>query len=234
MRTALTVLTISAILTVGFSVLAFSVIQYENLYRKTIESDLYALSGNMAEDLVALMASEPDPFELATLLSRLDRYENVKYAKIFDAGHTFLQSYYGREVSRHSQIGSLAREIDLESALKLADHARVARSLGKGVDIESARIGMRNTKSELLALRLIGDERLLLGYLLVVYDILGPLDKTRRALLADTAPLALLVVVLSIAVIFLLHHKIMSPLTRLSQFARKVEQTKDYKPENRY
>ena len=128
-RTALTVLTVSAILIVGFSVLAFSVIQYENLYRETIESDLYGLSGNMAEDLVALMAGEPDPFELAILLSRLDRYANVKYAKIFDSGYTLLQHYYGREATRHGQIRSLDREIDLESALKLADHARVARSL---------------------------------------------------------------------------------------------------------
>ena len=125
-RTALTVLTVSAILIVGFSVLAFSVIQYENLYRETIESDLYGLSGNMAEDLVALIADEPDPFELAILLSRLDRYANVKYAKIFDPGYTLLQHYYGREVTRHGQIRSLDREIDLESALKLADHAPVA------------------------------------------------------------------------------------------------------------
>ena len=227
-RTALTVLTVSAILIVGFSVLAFSVIQYENLYRETIESDLYGLSGNMAEDLVALMAGEPDPFELAILLSRLDRYANVKYAKIFDSGYALLQHYYGREVTRHGQIRSLDREIDLESALKLADHARVARSLGREVDIESARIGMSNTKSELLALRLIGDERFPLGYLLVVYDIRGPLDKTRQALLSSTAPLTLLVVALSIAVIFFLHYKIMSPLTRLSQFARRVERTKDY------
>ena len=227
-RRALTVLTVSAILIVSFSVLAFSVIQYENLYRETIKSDLYGLSGNMAEDLVALMAGEPDPFELAILLSRLDRYANVKYAKIFDPGYTLLQHYYGREVTRHGQKSSLDREIDLESALKLADHARVARSLGKEVDIESARIGMSNTKSELLALRLIGDERFPLGYLLVVYDIRGPLDKTRQALLSSTAPLTLLVVALSIAVIFFLHYKIMSPLTRLSQFARRVEQTKDY------
>lgn len=136
-RTALTVLTVSAILIVGFFVLAFSVIQYENLYRETIESDLYGLSGNMAEDLVALMAGEPDPFELATLLSRLDRYANVKYAKIFDSEYTLLQDYYGREVTRHGQMRSIDREIDLESALKLADHARVARALGKEVDIES-------------------------------------------------------------------------------------------------
>ena len=128
-RTALTVLTVPAILIVGFSVLAFSVIQYENLYRETIESDLYGLSGNMAEDLVALMAGEPDPFELAILLSRLDRYANVKYAKIFDSGYTLLQHHYDREVTRHGQIRSLDREINLESALKLADHARVARSL---------------------------------------------------------------------------------------------------------
>ena len=136
-RTALTVLTVSAILIVGFSVLTFSVIQYENLYRETIESDLYGLSGNMAEDLVALMAGEPDPFELAILLSRLDRYANVKYAKIFDSEYALLQHYYGREVTRHGQIRSLDREIDLESALKLADHARVARSLKNNVTADA-------------------------------------------------------------------------------------------------
>ena len=205
-RTTLIVFTVTAILIASFSVLTFSIIEHENLYREAVKSDLDGLSANMANDLVALMVNQPDPFELAALLLRLDRYDNVKYAKIFNRELTPLQRYYGPAVNRGEQMPALDEAIDLKSM----------------------QIGVSDTKSELIALKLIGEEQLPLGYLLIVNDIRGPLDQSKRALFLSALPFTLLVVGQSIVVVFLLHYKMLLPLTRLSEFARNVEQSKDY------
>ena len=206
-KTTLIALMIAAILIVSVSVLIFAVSEHETLYLEAVESDLDALSTNMADDIVGLMASDPDPFELSIPLLRLDQYDNVKYASILDAEGKLLHGYYGQAVAPEEQALLSAREFDPDSIQP----------------------GMSETEDELIALKPIGEERLRLGYLLIVNDIGGPLDQSRRALLLNVAPLALVVVTLSIVAAFLLHHKMLSPLTRLSRFARDVERTKDYR-----
>ena len=207
-KTTLIALMVSAIIIVSFSVLIFAVSEHEALYLEAVESDLDALSTNMADDIVGLMANDPDPFELSIPLLRLDQYDNVKYARILDAEGKLLQGYYGQAGAPEDQKPPLP-------AAKF--------------DPGSIQPGMSETEGELVALKPIGEERLRLGYLLIVNDIRGPLDQSRRALLLNVAPLALVVVTLSIVAAFLLHHKMLSPLTRLSRFARDVERTKDYR-----
>lgn len=206
-KTTLIALMVSAILIVGFCVLIFAVSEHETLYLEAVKSDLDGLSANMASDLVSLMAHDPDPFELSIRLLRLERYDNVKYARILDTEGNLLQGYYGRALQPEEQTLLPGGEIDPRSTQP----------------------GMSATQSELVALKLIGEERLPLGYLLIVNDIRGPLDQSRQALLLNVAPLALVVVTLAIMGAFLLHHKMLSPLTRLSRFARDVERTKDYR-----
>ena len=92
-KTTLIALMISAILIVSVSVLIFAVSEHETLYLEAVESDLDALSTNMADDIVGLMANDPDPFELAIPLLRLDRYDNVKYASILDGEGKLLHGY---------------------------------------------------------------------------------------------------------------------------------------------
>ena len=206
-KTILIALMIAAILVVSVAVLIFAVSEHEALYLEAVESDLDALSTNMADDIVGLMANDPDPFELSIPLLRLDRYDNVKYASILDGKGKLLHSYYGQAVAPEEQALLSAREFDPGSIQP----------------------GMSKTESELVAFKPIGAAQLGLGYLLIVNDIRGPLDQSRRALLLNVAPLALVVVTLSIVAAFMLHHKMLSPLTRLSRFARDVERTKDYR-----
>ena len=100
---------------------------------------------NLASDLIPVMASGHDPFELTTLLLRLDPYDNVKYAKIFDMAGALLQRYYGPSFRQTDQMPTPDQELGLESAP----------------------IGISATESELIALKLIGEERLPLGYALI-------------------------------------------------------------------
>ena len=90
-----TMLTVVAICLVCTAVLVFSIEEYESLYLESTLGDLDGLSENMASDLVSLMATDPDTFEITTTLLRLDRYENVKYAVVFDQHWQQLNVYFG-------------------------------------------------------------------------------------------------------------------------------------------
>ena len=91
-----TTITVLAILFVCAAVIVFSIQEHEKLYLETTKSDLAGLSENMASDFVPLLATEPDTFEMSTLLLRLERYDNVKFAVVFDEKWLQQVSYIGR------------------------------------------------------------------------------------------------------------------------------------------
>jgi methyl-accepting chemotaxis protein len=89
-------------------------------------------------------------------------------------------------------------------------------------------LGVLIEKDELIALKLIGDTRLPVGYLLIVYDSLKPLTKSKLSLLKQILPLTLLVVLIVIVISFLIQQRLFMPLSRLSNLAKKIQKTNDY------
>jgi diguanylate cyclase (GGDEF)-like protein len=202
-----TTLTVIAICLVCTAVLTFSIQEHENLYLESVRSDLDGLSANMASDLVPLLASDPDPFEISTLLLRLERYDNVKFAVVFDEEWQQHDVYFG-DAFDSTNLG-----IDIQ-----------IKNLKKnlwGVHVDK-------DKDELIALKLIGDIRLPLGYLLIINDSLEPLTKSKLSLLKQVLPLTLLVVLIVIAISFFIQHRLFMPLSRLSSLAHKIQKTNDY------
>lgn len=205
-KTTLITLTVSAILVASSLVLFFSIVEHENLYREVVRSDLDGLSENLSNDLVSIMTKDADGFAMASLLLRLDRYENVVYAEIHDPSFTILKKYFGRA----------AGDVDKQN-------------LSSSVpDIASMPVGMNDGKDTLVALKRIGDEQIPLGYLLIANDIKGPLARSNKSLFIQVLPFMLIVLIGAIGIAFWLHHRMLSPLTRLSNFAHKVEISKDY------
>ncbi len=200
-----TTLTVLAIFFACAAVLGFSIQEHEHLYIEAAKSDLDGISENMANDLVPLLAKEPDIFDLTTTLLRLDSYENVKYAVIYDQAWLELQVYIGNASSKDNDD----LDINIENL----------RRQSRGVEVQ---------KDELIAFKLVGDERLPLGYLLIVNDSAGPLNKSKLSLLKRALPLTLLVVLLVIAGSFWLQSRLFLPLTRLSNLAKKIQLTNDY------
>ena len=200
-----TTLTVLAIFFSCAAVLIFSIQEHEQLYLEAVQSDLDGLSENMANDLVPLLATEPDMFDLTTMLLRLDRYENVKYAVIYNEAWVEQQVY----ISNAGSKNSVTLDINIEN---LKRHA-------KGVQIKD---------DELIALKLVGDKRLPLGYLLIVNDSAGPLNKSKLSLLKSALPLTLLVVLFVVGGSFWLQSRLFLPLTRLSNLAKKIQLTNDY------
>ncbi|XQW83851.1 EAL domain-containing protein [Thalassotalea piscium] len=194
-------ITTLAICVVSLSVLIFSLQEHEQLYLASVKGDLDALSENMSSDLVPMLAIEPDEFELATMLLRLDRYENVKFAIIYDKNWQALQSYQGKSFSTQTSITDYQQQ-------------------------QSTGIFIQN--GELVALKLIGDKRLPLGYLLIVHDSSTPLNKSKLNLLKHVLPLTVMLLVVITVILFWLQGKLFLPLDRLSRLVQKIQKTNDY------
>jgi diguanylate cyclase (GGDEF)-like protein len=205
-KTTLITLTVSAILVASTLVLFFSIVEHEKLYREVVRSDLDGLSENLSNDLVALMTHGSDGFDIAALLLRLDRYENVMYAEIYDPNFKLLKKYFGRA----------SGEVDKQNISP------------SQTNLDAMPVGMNDAKDRLIALKRIGDEQIPLGYLLIANDIEKPLHRSNRSLFIQVLPSMLGILLVAIAIAFWLHHRMLSPLTRLSQFANRVEVTKDY------
>tara|TARA_R110002167_G_scaffold18873_7_gene70189 strand:- start:370 stop:1104 length:735 start_codon:yes stop_codon:yes gene_type:complete len=200
-----TTLTVLAICLVCTAVLVFAIQEHEKLYLESVKSDLNGLSDNMANDLVPLLASEPDTFEISTLLLRLERYDNVKFAVVFDTQWQQQDVYFGDAFDTTSSGPNI--------------QVNELKKLPWGVQVE---------EDELIALKLIGDARLPVGYLLIVLDSLEPLTKSKLSLLKQVLPLTLLVVLLVIGISFFVQQRLFMPLSLLSNLAKNIRETNDY------
>ncbi|ABG42613.1 diguanylate cyclase/phosphodiesterase [Paraglaciecola sp. T6c] len=200
-----TMLTVVAIVIVCAAVVASSVEEYEQLYLEATRADLDGLSENLASDLVPLIASDPDIFEVTTTLLRLDRYENVKYAVVFDENWQRINVYFG----------SMSVPEELDSAINTNE----LRLQPHGVYVKDG---------ELIALKLVGDARLPLGHLLIVNDSSGPLYSSKLTLLKRVLPLVFLVLFVAIVGSLFVQRQLFLPLSRLSRVAKRIQDTHDY------
>lgn len=200
-----TAITVIAIGVVSAAVLLFSIQEHENLYRESVTSDLDGLSENMASDFVPLLASEPDSFGISTTLLRLEQYDNVKFAIVFDEEWQQQDAYFG----------------DAFDATRTEPDIQVS-------DLKTQPWGVRVEENEFIALKLIGDVRLPVGYLLIVLDSLEPLQRSKLNLLKQVLPLTLLVALITIAISLFIQRRLFMPLSQLSRLAQKIQQTHDY------
>jgi len=202
----LIVITLFAIVLVGSSIFYLSLEEHEDLYQKQVKNDLTALSVNLSDDLVKLMAGDIDQFELATLLLRLDKYDNIRVAKIFDPNWQLIEQYYGEETDYNSTVSNKL------NAQLLVDFS----------------LGINYFSNDIISIQRVGDRKLPLGYLVVVKDYIGPIAQSKMLLFYKVLPTASLIILLALVVLFLRHYKMLSPLSKLSDFAKKVETSNDY------
>ena len=200
-----------AILFVSVFSIVISMVEHENLYRESVKQDLDGLSENLSNDLVTVLATPDNEIDLTTLLLRLDRYENVKFAHIFSVNNQLLSSYFGKQA-------------DLQNSDNQPTLSFVLASFPLGMSIDDG---------QLVALKVIGDKRLPQGYLLIINDLKKPLELSRRLMFFSIFPMTVLIVVLALLSLYFLLNRLLSPLSELSTFANKVSHTHDYslKPE---
>ncbi|MEP1552390.1 EAL domain-containing protein [Paraglaciecola sp.] len=198
-------ISVIAICFVSLAILYFSIQEHEKLYFESVKGDLDALSENMSSDLVPMLAVQPDEFELATILLRLDPYDNVKYAFIYDDKWHPLQSYHGKALT---QVKS--------------------KSYAQYEGVKTKLPGVYVDNDELVALKLVGDELFPLGYLRIVLDSSGPLNKSKQSLLKQVLPITLVLLIVVFAFLLWVQARLFFPLSRLSRIAQKIQKTHDY------
>lgn len=200
-----TAFTVIAICIVSAAVLLFSLQEHETLYLESVRADLDGLSENMSSDLVTLLANEHDEFQLTTTLLRLDRYENVKFAIIYDENWQI----------QHTYLGENFNNIDL------IDNVSVP-------SLQQQPLGVWVNKDDLIALKRIGDARLPIGYLLINNDVAGPLSRSKLSLLKQVIPLTVMVLVVVMLISLWIQQRLFLPLHLLSRLVQKIQKTNDY------
>ena len=200
-----TAITAIAIFVVSASVLFFSIQEHENLYRESVTNDLDGLSENMASDLLPILAVEPDAFEISTTLLRLELYENVKFAIVFDAQWQQLDVYFGNAFDESSP----------EPNFQLSE-------------LREQAFGVQVAEDEFIGLKRVGDISFPVGFLLIVLDSLEPLQKSKLNLLIQVLPLTLLVALVAMTISFLIQRRLFLPLGHLSNLAKRIQNSHDY------
>lgn len=205
-KVPLIIIVFIAILFVSIFSIAISITEHEKLYRESVKQDLDGLSENLSNDLVTILAVNDNEIELATILLRLDRYENVKFAHIFAVNNNLLSSYFGKQA-------------DVESALGNPNLINVLARFPLGMSINN---------NQLVALKMIGDKRLPQGYLLIINDLKKPLETSKKLMFFSIFPLIVLIVAGALWALYYFLIRLLSPLSLLSSFAKEVSFTQNY------
>ncbi|MFW8590268.1 EAL domain-containing protein [Glaciecola sp. 2405UD65-10] len=209
LRSQLLTLSIAAILATSILLVIFAMQAYQDLYRQGASDDLNGLSENLSIDLMVMMSDEPDIFNIANLLLKLDQYENVRVAAVFDENLNVVQPYFGKVITSRENSGDLIQQVDFSEYVDLS-------------------LGMHAVGQDIIAFKRIGEKGFPLGYLLVVNDLSKPLRLSTLDLILSVFPFVIITLVVTATLIISLQNKAIKPLLDLSDFMRKIRKTKNY------
>lgn len=220
LKAEIAVLALVSIFTISVLVLWFSVNAYESLYKQAASDDLNGLSQNLSIELINnVVEQEQDPFAITNTLLKLDQYENVRFAAVFNEDRVLIEPYYGKVTMR--ALGSIERG---EKGNKLS-----ASDLSVNFeDYLKYPVGMTETNGLILAKKRIGDAQSPVGYLLIANDLSLPLNNSKKDLLLSVLPWVMLTLFMSIAIIFSFQNRALRPLIQLANFTRRIRDTKEY------
>ncbi|MCY0965171.1 putative bifunctional diguanylate cyclase/phosphodiesterase [Parathalassolituus penaei] len=205
-RTAVVILSLLCLAAVAVAVFLLSLNEHKELYSRYVQSDLSALSENMANDLVDILNQPDNDFELKRYLLSLEPYPHVRVAAVYGPGWNQIDVYHGQAG------GPQGSEVLTELNGRLA----------------SLSTGIHHINTNLIAIRSIGDAPYQLGYLVIVNDFAGPISESTHKLISSLLPPLLVLLVLLAIAFYLLGNVWLAPLSRLSEFAEKVSKTRDY------
>ncbi len=205
MRTAIMLLALVFMVTIAAAVFTLAINEHRNLYQRYAESDLNALSDNMANELLPLLAQQQHFFQLKTFLLKLDPYAHTEGAAIYDPQWQLLESYYGQRQQA------------------LAQPQRISF-----VNWPHRDVGLFLQDGNLVAVKPIGDPSLLLGYLVIIRDLTEPLNNSTRNLSMQVGPAATASILLIMLIFYAFGNAWLRPLNHLSNMAKTVQRTKNY------
>ena len=205
-RTAVVILSLLCLTAVAVAVFLLSLKEHKELYSRYVQSDLSALSENMANDLVDILNQPDNQFALKRYLLSLDPYPHVRVAAVYDPDWNQIDIYHGKAATE-------------DGDKLLASISVTLRLLSEGI---------HHLDNDLVALRGIGDPSYRLGYLIIVNDFEGPIGESTSKLITQLLPPLLALMLLLGIAFYSLGNVWLAPLTRLSDFVEQVSKTKNY------
>lgn len=198
--------TISTFLVMAVAIISLSIFEHERLYKQAVTQDLNALSINMSNDLVPMMANGNNDIELVTRMLTLDSYENIMVGAIYDRDWSLSQLYVGK-----------ASSVNKENPLVHIPN-----------NIKNFAMGMHFTKDSLISIQRIGDRSFPLGYLIIIKDARAALTESNISLLKNLVPIVIGILCVVVYFLIRLQSDLLIPLTRLADLANFVKDNKDY------
>ncbi len=202
----LTTLTVVSFFLMSAAILMISVSEHEDLYRSSVMDDLDSLSENMSNDLVGVLATSTDEIALTTMLLRLDAYENIVLASVYDQDWKIQQLYMGKSDS-----------FNLENPM-----SQIPK------DIKNLSNGVHDIGGTLISIKRIGDVSFPLGYLLIIKDAQSALDNSTSSLFLNLLPFVVVILTIVLYALIRLQGELLIPLNQLADIAKFVKDTKDY------
>lgn len=204
-RTAIMLLCLLFMTVTALSVFYLAAKEHRQLYAHYVEGDLDALTDNMASDLVSIL-SQPDKFfELKTLLLSLDPYDYIAGAAVYDSNWRLVDLY----------VGKVQQSMPANNRIQF-------------INWPLRQAGIHQQDGQLMAVKMIGDASMTIGYLVVVNDFQGPIDSSTRSLIQSALPMVTSAMLILMIIFSFFGSRWLSPLTHLSSFARRVQKSKDY------
>ena len=169
--------TITSIAIVSTLIISLSIYVYEKLYIEFIATEVEAIAQNMAIDLLDYIDDPAGQFNQTQILLRLEEYEYVETANLYDNENNLLNSYVG---AAGLSVAKDSNDKPLPQSSKTLDRAP------KNGEYSQLSLGMHNLESKVVVVKNIGEMSFPLGKLILTFNLQEALHENRRRYVRDS------------------------------------------------
>ncbi|MBU3021209.1 EAL domain-containing protein [Aestuariibacter sp. A3R04] len=182
---------------------------YEDLYENFVAKELQSLSTNLANDLLPFMNEPPGNFAMLSILLRLEEYDNVEFARVYNIQADLVSSYAGNAM--------LSDDSDIVHHDTMLDE--VLSTLPFGLKVKNGHIQV---------VQQIGDPAFSQGKLVISYRIAESLSAGKRNFFVAVLPFVVALLILAVFIALELQRRSLRPLFNLITQMRQIEETQNY------
>jgi diguanylate cyclase (GGDEF)-like protein len=207
LRSDIALTSIASVAIISVLIMALSIRVYETLYQDFVAYQFDALAENMAVDLLPVINYSAGSFDQTQVLLRLDKYEYVEFARIYNEYDELVNHYVGNPNIENGS--SSTRAVDEANYLHLDN-------------------GFHTINNNIFVIKTIGEVDLPMGKLVLSYDIQHPLAENRWKFIGLVSPVVIILLLITVITTVRLQRRLLTPLTSLIAKMKKVEKEANY------
>lgn len=207
LRSDIALTSIASVAIISVLIMALSIRVYETLYQDFVAYQFDALAENMAVDLLPVINYSAGSFDQTQVLLRLDKYEYVEFARIYNEYDELVNHYVGNP---NIDNGSSSTPVVDEANYLHLDN------------------GFHTINNNIFVIKTIGEVDLPMGKLVLSYDIQHPLAENRWKFIGLVSSVVLILLLITVITTVRLQRRLLTPLTSLIAKMKKVEKEANY------